>query len=156
MTKATYSDLQNDGRIRPVSLTAQERAQRIEELLAVADRELEDAALPDLSADGRHNGAYAAARAAAEATMTAEGYRRGRGEGQHAALFQFLGLVDAGRFARKATLFNRARRLRNIAEYERAGVVSPSAADDALRAAREFVAEVRRWLTEKRGHNTDT
>jgi len=90
--------------------------------------------------------------------MTAEGYRRGRGEGQHVVVFDFLALVEEGRFAREAALFDRARRLRNVTQYERAGVVSPSAADDALRAARGFVAEVRCWLVDRLlescGHNT--
>jgi uncharacterized protein (UPF0332 family) len=154
--KTPYSVLETEGRIRSLALTAEERQRRIEELLAVADRELADAGLHGRSPDGRHNGAYAAARAAAEAVMAAEGYRRGSGEGQHAALFDFLRLVEAGRFSQEAAFFDRARRLRNVTEYERAGVISPSGADDALRAAREFVAEVRRWLQEKHGYSTST
>ena len=143
-----YSDLLRKGRIRPLLLTPEERARRIGELLSVAERELQDAGLYGRSADGQHNSAYAAARAVAEAIMTAEGYRRGSGEGQHAIIFEFLRLVDDGRFATEADYFDHARRVRNETEYERAGVVSYSLAEATAKAAQEFMDEVRAWLQE--------
>jgi uncharacterized protein (UPF0332 family) len=139
--------LLSKGRLRSLDLKPDERLRRVAELLSVAGRELSDAALNDRSPDGRHNSAYAAARVAAEAMMTAEGLRRGSGEGQHAIVFDFLALVEEGHYAKEAAYFHRVRRLRNETEYERAGVIAPSLADDVLSKARNFVEEARRWTT---------
>lgn len=139
--------LLNEGRLRALHLTPAERDRRIADLLAVAERELADAALPERSSDGRHNSAYSAARVAGEAMLTAEGYRRGSGEGQHAIIFDFLAVVDGCRYASEAAYFHHARRLRNETVYERAGIIAPSLADQVLARAREFVAEARRWTT---------
>jgi uncharacterized protein YjiS (DUF1127 family) len=141
-----YSDLEHEGRIRRHGLTPDETRQRIAELLALADRDLEDAAISQRPADGRHNSAYEAARSIADAVMVAEGYRRLGGEGQHKVLFDFLARVGTGMFARRAAYFDKARRLRNKTKYDKAGIVSSSMAAGILKNAREFRAEVQEWL----------
>lgn len=141
-----YSDLEREGRIRRHGLKTSEAGQRIAELLTLAERDLVDAAIVQRPADGRHNSAYEAARAVADAVMVAEGYRPRGGEGQHKVLFDFLAMVGGGRFAARAAYFDRARRLRNKTKYDKAGIVSPSTAAGVLRSAKEFAAEVREWL----------
>ena len=143
----SYLDLESEGRVRPHGLTTAECKQRVAELLSLAERDLLDAAIVQRPADGRHNSAYEAARAAADAVLVAEGFRRTGSEGQHAVLFDFLARVESSGFAARATYFDKARRLRNNTHYDRAGIVSPSTAAGALRNAREFIAEVSEWLT---------
>jgi hypothetical protein len=77
------SDLENEGRLRPHGLKAVEGKQRIAELLTLAACDLEDAAIAQRPADGRHSSAYEVARAVAEVVMVAEGYRPRGGEDQH-------------------------------------------------------------------------
>lgn len=81
-----YARLLAEGRIRPHELTIAECKQRVAELLRLAERDLLDAGITQRPADGRHNSAYEAARAAADAVLVAEGYRRAGGEGQHAEI----------------------------------------------------------------------
>lgn len=141
-----YGKLVDEGRIKPHELTVPERRQRIVELLTLADRDLMDAGITQRPADGRHNSAYEAARAAADAVLVAEGYRRAGGEGQHAVLFDFLALVGTGEFAGEATYFQKARRLRNKTHYDKAGIVSESSATGTVRNAQKFVEKVRQWV----------
>jgi uncharacterized protein (UPF0332 family) len=141
-----YGKLLDEGRIRRHELTAAECSQRIAELLTLADRDLIDAGIAQRPADGRHNSAYEAARAAADAMLVAEGYRRAGGEGQHAVLFDFLALVGSGEFAVEASYFQKARRLRNKTHYDKAGIVSEASAAGTLRNARMLVDTVRQWL----------
>jgi hypothetical protein len=89
------------------------------------------------------------ARAVAEVVMVAEGYRPRGGEDQHKVLIEFLAMVDGGRFANRATYFDKARRLRNKTKYDKAGIVSPSTAAGVLKNARQFVTEVREWLASR-------
>ena len=142
----SYENLLAAQRIRPLDLDPDRQQARIAELLSVAERELQDAEIEGRSLDGVHNSAYEAARTIAEAIMTAEGYRRGRGEGQHVIVFEFLKLVADGRFAAEADLFGRARKLRNETTYERAGIIGPSAAAAILEASKAFLAGAREWL----------
>lgn len=141
-----YGRLVDEGRIRPHELTVSECRQRIGELLTLAERDLLDAGITQRPADGRHNSAYEAARAAADAVLVAEGYRRAGGEGQHAVLFDFLALVGSGNFEEDAVYFQKARRLRNKTHYDKAGIVSESSATGTVRNARRFVDKVRQWL----------
>jgi hypothetical protein len=129
-------------------LAAAECQQHVTELLELAELDLFDASIAQRPLDRRHNSAYEAARATAEAIMAAEGYRRAGGEGQHAILFVFLNLVDGGRFAGAARHFDVARRLRNKTHYEKAGIVSEATATGIIRRARQFLTEARAWLAQ--------
>jgi hypothetical protein len=143
-----YGSLEAEGRIRPHGLAADECRQHISELLELAALDLFDASITQRPLDRRHNSAYEAGRAIVEALMTAEGFRRAGGEGQHAVLFVFLNLVAGGRFSAAARHFDVARRLRNKSHYEKAGIVSPETVTGIIRRAQDFLAEARAWLAE--------
>ncbi|MEN6642859.1 MAG: hypothetical protein ABFE08_10465 [Armatimonadia bacterium] len=145
----SYDGLVSDGRIRPHGLTESECKRHIAELLELAEMDLFDASIAQRPLDRRHNSAYEAARATAEAVMAAEGYRRAGGEGQHAVLFVFLGAVDGGRFSAVSRHFDVARRLRNKTHYEKARIVSEATTTGTILRAESFVAETRAWLTER-------
>lgn len=140
----TYDDLLRDERIRRHGVTGDD----IVDSLTIAQARLGDAGTEGLSADGRFIFAYDAVRAAAEAVMAAEGFRPVAGVGHHEAVFAFLAAAADGRWARSARVFDQARVKRNAAEYDEWGLVTQTEADDLLRAAREFVAEVARWVSE--------
>ncbi|MEN6301083.1 MAG: hypothetical protein ABFD96_00065 [Armatimonadia bacterium] len=145
----SYDGLVSDGRIRPHGLTESECKRHIAELLELAEMDLFDASIAQRPLDRRHNSAYEAARATAEAIMAAEGYRRAGGEGQHAVLFVFLNAVDDGRFSAASRHFDVARRLRNKTHYEKAGIVSEATATGTILRAESFVAETRAWLIDR-------
>ncbi len=136
-------ELLREGRIRRHATSGEDIAAG----LTIAQARLGDAGIDGLSADGRFIFAYDAARSAAEAVMAAEGYRPVAGVGHHETVFAFLRFAVDGRWAKRAAEFDQARVKRNSAEYDEWGLVTHSEADDLLLAAREFVAEVARWLS---------
>ena len=77
--------LLNDGRIRPHKTSVKE----IADLLRVVDRDLADAAIPQLSTDRRFATAYNAALQLATIALYASGYRVS-GSGHHWATFHVL------------------------------------------------------------------
>jgi len=144
-----YEDLLRRSIIRSDGLTEPERRKRVADTFTMALRDLEDARLPELSVDRRHNCAYEAARGGAEAVMTAEGYRSGSEVGRHASVMIFLRTAAGGRWRPRAVRFDRARRKRNYAQYERAGTITETEAEEVLALAEQFLAEVREWLAER-------
>jgi len=81
----TLRDLVADGRIRPHRTSARE----VTDLLRVADRDLADAEIPQLSSDRRFATAYNAALQMATIALYAAGFRA-FGAGHHWATFQAL------------------------------------------------------------------
>jgi hypothetical protein len=119
----------------------------IAELLAVADRNLADAAIGELSADARMGFAHAACIAVANAALAAAGFRPGR-ERHHERLIDSLGhTVGADRKTIKRLHAQRVSR--NTMTYERIGTVTEPEAGTALDRARELVERVRAWLTKE-------
>jgi hypothetical protein len=99
-------------------------SQEILALLAVADRELADAGVAGVSADGRFRAAYNAVLSLAAAALHAEGYRTpGNVAGHHARTLQSLaltlGIEDA-----LADQLDVCRKKRNISTYDVAGAIS--------------------------------
>jgi hypothetical protein len=118
----------------------------IAELLKAADRDLADAQLQGLSADRRFATAYSAALLVATIALAASGYRAQQ-EGHHYWTIQSLAFtmkLDAKTISR----FNTFRRKRNIADYERVGIVSEKEIRGMLALAKELRAKVVEWLTE--------
>ena len=122
--------------------------EEIADLLAVVDRDLEDAALDQLSPDGRLNIAYNAALQLATLALAAEGYRPER-QRSHERTIQSLRLTIAAD-ARLVDTLDGVRRKRNLGTYERAGTTSPSEADEVYRLAIRLREDVVKWLAD--GH----
>jgi len=117
--------------------------------VVIAEAKLRDAKVEGHSDDTTFTLAYDAARAAAEAVMAAEGYRPKSGEGQHAVVFEFLAEVSDGRWEDEASRFNRARRKRNVSQYDRFGEISGTQAENMVADAEAFVSEVNEWLLDE-------
>jgi hypothetical protein len=116
----------------------------IAELLAIADRDLADCRVPDLSPDWRLNIAYNAALQASTAALAACGYRASR-EAHHYRVIQSLALTIAAD-ANLVRHFDLFRKKRNIGGYERAGAVSNQEAAEMIGLAERIRQQVTDWL----------
>ena len=119
--------------------------QEIGDLLAIAERDLEQALTPGLSPDWRLNIAYNAALQTAVAALAAVGYRAGR-DNKHYRVIQSLAFT-IGLDSDLVLLFDQFRKKRNISDYERAGMVSDQEADEMYELANNLYSQVRDWLT---------
>jgi hypothetical protein len=118
--------------------------QEIADLLAVADRDLNDCKASGLSADWRLNIAYNAALQAATAALAACGYRAVR-EAHHYRVIQSL-VYTIDLSPSVVTQFDAFRKKRNIGGYERAGMTSDQEADEMFSLAKNIREKVENWL----------
>ena len=140
--KVSLEDWLESGQLRVHKVNKRE----IAELLKAVDRDLADSQLQGLSADRRFAIAYSAALLVATLALAASGYRAQQ-EGHHYWSIQSLAFtmkLDAKTIDR----LNTFRRKRNIADYERVGMVSEKEIGSMLALARELRATVVEWLKE--------
>jgi hypothetical protein len=120
----------------------------ITELLKAVNRDLADSQLQGLSADRRFATAYSAALLVATLALAASGYRAQQ-EGHHYWSIKSLAFtlkLDA----KTVDELNAFRRKRNIADYERVGMVSEREIKKMIALAKELRATVMEWL--KKNH----
>lgn len=141
-----YESLLENDVIRLHGLSDAVVGRRILEMSQVLVRHQQDADNSDTSIDGRYNFTYAVARIAAEIVMLAEGYRPGRAWGNHAAVFAFLKTFPDATWQKQAKLFDDARKMRNILEYERANLVTPEDLEELRAQVDRFLYEMKLWL----------
>ncbi|MGH7676019.1 MAG: hypothetical protein ACREMV_12175 [Gemmatimonadales bacterium] len=121
--------------------------EEIVDLFTVVDRDLEDAAIPRLSADWRLGISYNAALQLATLALAAEGFRPGRERAHERAI---LSLRDSvGTAAKTVDLLDAVRRKRNQINYERAGTTSEAEAEELYKVVTALRVEVVRWLKKK-------
>ena len=118
--------------------------QEIEDLLAVAERDLKDSSAASLSPDWQLAIAYNAALQAATAALYASGFRAAR-EAHHYRVIQSL----AHTIQAKPNLINQLdkfRKKRNIGGYEAAGRISKQEADEMKKLAKDLYDQIITWL----------
>jgi len=120
--------------------------QMISGLLAVAEREIQDASLEGMSPDGRFDHAYDAVRSLCEVALHACGYAVPKGGRKHERAIESLRFTLGGHWTGDVDFFDHCRRQRHQAIYERAGVAQARDADELLAAAKRLNEEVREWL----------
>jgi len=123
-------------------------AREIAGLLAVADRELADAQIPALSADGRVQHAHNAALQCATAALRACGYRVRWGEAHHRVTIQSLEHT-IGSSRKIVNRLEGLRSKRRTVTYDRPQA-SEQEARGMLRLAKQLREDVEDWLREKR------
>jgi hypothetical protein len=134
-------DWADNGWLRPHQSSPRE----IESLLAIVDRDLADAAVSNLSADWRFGIAYNAALKLCTILIHASGYRAERTQ-QHYRTIAALPLVLGADFRELSEYLDACRIKRNHAEYDTAGAVGESEADELIGATKSLRKTVVRWL----------
>jgi hypothetical protein len=118
--------------------------EEIRDLFAVVDRDLEDAAVPRLSADWRLGITYNASLQLATLALAASGYRPGRERAHERAILSLRETVGVS--AGTVDLLDAVRRKRNRGNYERAGTTSAGEAAELHRVVTELRRDVVQWL----------
>lgn len=118
--------------------------EEIRDLFAVVDRDLEDAAVPRLSADWRLGITYNAALQLATLALAASGYRPGRERAHERAILSLRETIGVS--AATVDLLDAVRRKRNRGSYERAGTTSAAEAAELHRVVTELRRDVVQWL----------
>ena len=126
--------------------------QELDELRAVIQRDLSDAAIPALSEDRRFATAYNAALQAAKMAVACVGYRVGAFPGHHAISFECAGLALGKRADTLVGFFDVCRRKRNIIDYTGVQIATSTEAAEVLQRAQEFLALVEALIQAKHPH----
>ena len=116
------------------------------QLFAVVDREIHDASIKEISADGRFMHAYDAALNICAVALRASGYAVVKGQGHHKRTIASLPLSMGTKFQEIADQVEVASRLRGQAMYDRVDVVQDNDAIELLQTARELRRAVIGWL----------
>ena len=130
-----------NGWLRPYATNRQQVAS----LLAIAERDLEDAAR-GISDDWKFGIAYNAALKLCTVLLYCEGYRAEKNLAHYRTL-QALPLILGAERQDDADYLDQCRNKRNITEYDSVGQISPEEAADLLKFAHDFRAEVIEWLS---------
>jgi hypothetical protein len=133
-----------NGWLREYSTSRQE----IADILGLVERDLRDAACPEISTDWRFNIAYKAGLQLATLVLFAAGYRTGRGENKHYRVIQALPLVMGQDLNIIRDYLDNCRRKRNVSEYDAAGTISNKEINDLLEVVQNFRNQVEKWLRE--------
>ncbi len=119
--------------------------QEIADLLKIVERDLLDACAGGLSEDWKFGIAYNAALKLCTILLYAEGYRAEKNL-QHYRTIQALPLILGEASQGDADYLNACRSKRNIAEYDRTGVVSAGEAEELLAFVQELREKVVQWV----------
>lgn len=120
---------------------------QIADLLAIVDRDLEDS-MRDLSPDWQFGIAYNAALKLCTILLYASGYRPEKNLAHYRTLAA-LPLILGDERKDDADYLDTCRAKRNTAEYDAAGTVSQSEADELRDFAKELRSDVTAWLKAK-------
>jgi hypothetical protein len=120
--------------------------EEISDLLAVVDRDLQDAAVENLSPDWKLGIAYNGALQLAILALAAEEFRPARVRAHERAILSLRFTV--GLDSATVDLLDGIRRKRNVSNYERAGTASAKEAAEVLAAAQRLRETVLQWLQE--------
>lgn len=126
----------------------QTNRQQIADLLAIVERDLEDASTARLSTDWQFAIAYNASLKLCTILLYAEGYRPERNLAHYRTL-QALALILGKDRQSDADYLNTCRSKRNLVEYDMAGRTSAEEAKELLEFSKELHGDVMLWL-EKR------
>jgi hypothetical protein len=127
--------------------------QELDDLRRAVGRNLQDAALPGLSADNKFGLAYEAGLLLAKMAVACAGYRV-KGQGAHQTTFVAIKLAMGPSIAVTASYLDRCRRKRNEISYDTAGLVSNTEAEELAAEMKEFQMAVDGWIVKNHLHLT--
>jgi len=109
---------------------------------------MKDAHVVGISAQGRYEFAYNAARLMATVVLRASGYRVIAKTGHHYFVFQALQASEPA-FVKMAIYFDSARDKRNDFSYDAPVLVTDTDADDLVKAVEQFQMDAEVWIRAK-------
>ncbi|MGA2059345.1 MAG: hypothetical protein ABSG67_02600 [Thermoguttaceae bacterium] len=118
----------------------------IHKLFQIVDRDLSDAEVEGLSADGKFEHAYDAALQLCMIPLTACGYKVPKGSGKHKRVIESLSSTLGHKWIDPSEYLERCSRLRGQAIYDRINAVSKNDANDLLLTAKQLRTDVIEWL----------
>lgn len=122
-------------------------AEEISSLRKLIERDLDDAALTDLSADRRFATAYNAVLQLCKMAIACAGYRVSTSMGgHHRTTFEAVQLAMGPSVRNLADYFETCRRMRNVIDYDSAEVASEMQSHELLDRAMEFKKLVLDWI----------
>jgi hypothetical protein len=116
----------------------------IDNLRSIVARSMATVAIAGLATDIRFILAYDAARTLSLMIVRAEGFPP-RAVGGHYNTFLALEAADPA-FAALSAYFNNCRMLRNQSEYDFAGGIADTDADQLLKSVQQFAADAEAWI----------
>lgn len=134
-------DLLNQGRLRQHKTSKKE----IENLLALVRRDIKDAKVEGLSTDRKFACAYNAVLQLATILLYCKGYEP-EGSGHHFTVFQTMKIIMGTDYYTLADYFDSCRSKRNITDYDYAGGISDSEAEELIKDAERFLEVTLNWL----------
>lgn len=140
----SWTKLQAEKRVAPEPTSKKE----LDELRAMVAVNLKDAHVGGISAQGRFEFAYNAARLVATVVVRASGYRVIAKTGHHYFTFQTLQASDPV-FVKMALYFDKARNTRNDFSYDAPVLISDTDADELVQAVEQFQLDVEAWIKAK-------
>lgn len=138
----TWTTLAASGKVKRHRTSSQELA----DLRAVVERDLEDAAIPELSADRRFATAYNAALQLCKLAIAISGYRIAPVAGHHQTTLEAAVLALGPSCKPFADYFDLCRRKRNFIDYDHAEVATETEAKELVEKAAEFERFVEAWI----------
>lgn len=120
--------------------------QEIASLRALVERDLQDAALQQLSSDRRFATAYNAALQTANMAIACAGYRITAKTGHHRAAIECIRLVFGKSATNLADYLETCRRKRNLIDYMHSNIASASEANEIVFQAKSFQRMVVSWI----------
>lgn len=139
----SWKKLLESGRVEQHETSVEE----LDDLRYLVQRNMEDAAIPELSDDRRFGIAYEAVLILCKLAIACAGYRV-RGHAGHVTTFEAARLALGPAGDPFYSYFEHCRRRRNRINYETAGCTSRGEAEELLGEARRFRAIVDRWVTD--------
>jgi uncharacterized protein (UPF0332 family) len=140
----TLKKLLDQGKLRQHKTSKEE----ISNLTAIVKRDLKDAGIKALSADRRFATAYNAALQAATMVLYASGYKT-HGIGHHFAVFEAVKGIMGKEYHGLFEYFDSCRSKRNRTDYDFAGSVTDTEAEELISEAEKFSKIVFLWIKEK-------
>ena len=121
----------------------------IANLLSLAERELSDASVTELSPDARFYHAYAAVRVLCQVALHAAGFAVPKGGREHERVLDSLRFTLGSEWSQDADYFDHCRRMRHKSLYERSGVARESDVSELLEAAKRLYVALEAWLAKE-------
>lgn len=138
----SWKKLQAEGRVHAHKTSKKE----LGELRALIARDLEDAAIQELSDDRRFATAYNAALQAAKMAIACAGYRLASTPGHHRLTLEAARLALGPPAGKPLDFFEACRRKRNVIDYDHASVATHTEAEEIVAEANAFVRFVEQWI----------